>query len=116
MTLLDERNAHITCLQETWREGIEELEEDGFVFVGVAPDKQLSRRGSQGVGILLSPKAVTAWRAASSFSITDLGPRIAAVKLLEWDPRSRKNINVLYVSAYATVSAIYSNPREHEKS
>ena len=76
------RNAHITCLQETWREGTEELEEDGFIFVGVAPDKQLSRRGSQGVGILLSPKAVIGWRAAGSFSITNLGPRVIAVSVI----------------------------------
>jgi len=51
-------------LHETWRTGLE-IEEDGFVFLGAAPAVQ-NGRGSKGVGILLSPLAVAAWRAAGA--------------------------------------------------
>ena len=105
--------AFAACLQETWREAIEELLEDGWLFVGSAPAAQRGR-GSQGVGIALSPQAA----AALDEKHVDLGPRVTAVRLLatEAQQRMRRNtargahsnaltpLGIFLISGYAPVS------------
>ena len=94
IAVLRRRGAFAACLQETWREGIEELQEDGWLFVGSAPAAQHGR-GCRGVGIMLSPLAM----AALDATYTDLGTRVVAVRLL--DARGR---GILLISGYAPVS------------
>ena len=59
-----------------------------------------SRRGSQGVGIGLSPKGVEAWRAGGSEVHTDIGPRVIGLRLLMKDFEER-DVGVFLISAYA---------------
>ena len=94
IAMLRRRGAFAACLQETWRQGTEELQEDGWLFVGTAPPSQHGR-GSQGVAIMLSPPAAAALDTAH----TDLGARVVAVRLL--DARDR---GILLISGYAPVS------------
>ena len=94
VAMLRRRGAFVACLQETWRVGTEELQEDGWLFVGSAPASQHGR-GRQGVGIMLSPPAA----AALDVTHDDLGARVVAVRLL--DARDR---GILLISAYAPVS------------
>ena len=58
------RNRHVfaACVQEAWRNGEENVERDGghFLGSGLSAHDQ-SRRGSQGVAIVLSATAVAAW-------------------------------------------------------
>ena len=86
---LRRRSGFSAGLHETWRTGLEEIEEDGFVFLGAAPAVQ-NGRGSKGVGILLSPLAVAAWRAAGAVVHNDVGPRVIAVRLEVEDSSGRK--------------------------
>ena len=106
LSVLRWRRAFAACLQETWRTGTEELMEEGWLFIGSAPATQQGR-GSQGVGIVLSPLAVK----TLDEKHTDLGPRVVAVRLLakEAKPRSTrtaavKPLGVLLISGYAPVS------------
>ena len=96
-----QRNAFAACLQETWRTGVEELSEDGFVFIGAAPASQQGR-GSMGAGILLSPLAASALEDKH----TDLGDRIVAVRLLaaESGVRTPQRLGLFLISGYAPVS------------
>ena len=57
------RGLFASCLQETWREGSEQLELNGVHFISIGPDKQTGR-GSQGVGIALSHEGFECWKAA----------------------------------------------------
>ena len=75
------RKGFAMALQETWREGKENFSEDGFVFLGSGPRKQVGR-GSCGVGILLSPTAVVTWQAANSVLHKNLGDRVIATRLI----------------------------------
>ena len=78
-------------LQETWRTGVEEITEDGYTFLGAAPDEQDSRRGVCGVGLLLSPLATSAWKAAGPDNLhNDLGPRIIAVRMVVEDANKQQ--------------------------
>ena len=70
------RHAFVACLQETWRCGFESFELNGFTFLGIGPDKPLSKRGSQGVSITLSHRATEAWKRAGCEKHMDLGPGI----------------------------------------
>ena len=91
-------------LQETWRCGKENFEEDGFTFLGSGPDTQQGR-GSCGVGLLLSPAATTAWRAAGPDNLhNDLGPRVIAARMLVNDPASGDDLGIFQISAYAPTS------------
>ena len=101
---LARRHAFAACLQETWRLGNDEpLEEAGFTFVGASLTTQ-TRRGSQGVAIVLSRAAAAAWRAAGSH-VWRVSSRVIAVRLLVRDPRNRsRSLGVLLVSGYAPVS------------
>ena len=102
ISVLRQREPLAVCLQETWRTGVEELSEDGWLFIGSAPASQQGR-GSMGVGIMLSPLGVTALDERH----TDLGPRVVAVRLLVNEtggPRPRRQLGLFTISGYAPVS------------
>ena len=89
-TRLQEMFSHIlrfsilaACFQETWRSGTETLSNSNcLLFLSGLPEDQQSRRGSQGVGIALSPQGVDAWRAGGCELHNDLGARVIAIHLL----------------------------------
>ena len=97
------RHTFAAFLQETWRMGDEEFEEDGYTFLGSAPASQ-GRRGSKGVAIILSRAATAAWRAAGAM-VWRHGPRVIATRALVTDPRQRgKQLGLLMGSLYAPTS------------
>ena len=104
ITSMKERNTFPTCLQETWRTGFTKLELNGFhlLATGLEPNVVHSRRGEQGVGIMLSPGAFDAWKAANYEICNDLGARVMAIRLLLKD-NSKKDVGVYLISAYAPV-------------
>ena len=62
------------CLQETWRSNTESLtNRNCLLFLSGLTDDQQSRRGSQGVGIALSPQGVDAWKSDGCEIHDDLG-------------------------------------------
>jgi len=67
-------NIIAACLQETWRTGSESLQNSNCILLpsGLEED-QKSRRGSQGVGIALSPEALKLGKqvAVSSMAILE---------------------------------------------
>ena len=97
------------CLQETWRCGCEVLENERYriVHAGLAPEEQ-SNRGSQGVAIVLSPRAVESWKAAGSISHNDLGARLVVVRLLVKDAENRE-VGLFLISAYAPIGSADNN-------
>ena len=97
-------NTFAACIQETWRTGAEilELNQCRILLSGLAPDANVSKRGSQGVGIFLSEAAVKAWRSAGSVVHNDLGARVIATRLLVEDIDGRE-VGLFLVSAYAPV-------------
>ena len=107
------RDAFASCLQETWRpQDHEELcdLEGGHTFIGVGQAHNSAGRGSQGVGILLSPSATRAWhlaktRYARSHLVNDLGPRVLAVTLTLQETATKRAADVFLISAYAPTSA-----------
>ena len=68
-----------TCLQETWREGDDQLELHGFAVLQHGLQYKICNRGSQGVAIILSPEGRKAWEAAGC-DIEYYGERIMAVR------------------------------------
>jgi len=107
------RDAFASCLQETWRpQDHEELcdLEGGHTFIGVGQAHNSAGRGSQGVGILLSPSATRAWHLAKtrygrSHLVNDLGPRVLAVTLTLQETVTKRAADVFLISAYAPTSA-----------
>jgi hypothetical protein len=107
------RDAFASCLQETWRpQDHEELcdLEGGHTFIGVGQAHNSAGRGSQGVGILLSPSATRAWHLAKtrygrSHLVNDLGPRVLAVTLTLQETATKRAADVFLISAYAPTSA-----------
>ena len=95
------------CGQETWRAGNDMLEQDGYTFIGVGPQRQ-SRRGSLGVSITLSRRASDAWKRAGRELHVDLGPRLMAVRLEVRCGRRGKGyhrkMGIFLISAYAPTS------------
>ena len=57
------RGLFAACLQETWREGSEQLVLDGVHIISIGPEKQTGR-GSQGVAIVLGQEGFKCWKAA----------------------------------------------------
>ena len=57
------RDLLAVCVQETWRHGQQILKHgDSLLILSGLPENQMrSNRGEQGVGIALSPRAVSAW-------------------------------------------------------
>ena len=91
------------CLQETWQCGNETLENGSYrlIHAGLGANEQ-SRRGSQGVAIVLSARGVDSWKAAGSITHQDLGARVVATRLLVHD-MNKRDVGVFLVSAYAPV-------------
>ena len=67
-TTVKSRNIFAACLQETWRTGFRTLEHENCIIFssGLDPNLVKSQCGEQGVEILLSKNAVTAWKSAGS--------------------------------------------------
>ena len=107
---INRRGILASCIQETWRSGLDILEHGQctLVLAGLDPTEQTCNRGSQGVGIALSSRAVDAWRAAGSELHNDLGARIIAVRLLMKDYREQ-DIGLFIVSAYAPIGSADEN-------
>lgn len=94
---------YAACLQETWRLGKTVEQHDGCVLLNTGPAQKLCKRGSLGVGILLSKLAVQAWEAAGS-QVLRFGLRVLATRLHVSDPRGVE-VTIFLVSAYAPVSS-----------
>ena len=87
--------AFVAFLQETWRIGQEQFVQDGWTFLGSAPDAQQGR-GSAGVGIALSRHATAAWKDANSEWHTS-GSRVIAARLLALDPRTGCKLGIFII-------------------
>ena len=98
------RNIVAACIQETWRSGNDFLENGHCcaILSGLDPASVICKRGSQGVGIILSSDGVNAWKAAGSEAHTDLGARVVAIRLLLRDCHN-KDVGVFLISAYAPI-------------
>ena len=98
-------NILAACLQETWRTSNESLQNNNCIlFLSGLEEDQQSRRGSQGVGIALSPLGVEAWKAGGCELHDDLGARVIGLRLLLKDSEER-DVGVLLISAYAPDSS-----------
>ncbi|XP_066924694.1 uncharacterized protein [Clytia hemisphaerica] len=104
LNVMKERNAIAMCVQETWRSGNELLEHGFFKIVssGLDESTQRSKRGSQGVSIVLNADGDAAWKAGSYEKHTNFGARVVAIRLLLTD-HQKKDVGVFLVSAYAPV-------------
>ena len=93
-----------SCIQETWRFGVENLQNENCLLLlsGLNPDIA-SKRGSQGVGIVLSGSGVDSWQKAGC-EIHNISPRVIAIRMMVQDTRNR-DIFVFLISAYAPVSS-----------
>ena len=100
---MHQRKIFATCVQETWRSNSEVLQHGNccILATGLKPENN-SRRGSQGVGIILSPAATDSWKAAGSEIHNTYGGRVMAVRLLVRDTQGR-DLYLFLVSAYAPV-------------
>ena len=87
------------CIQETWRSGNEILkyESSQIVLSGLEESVVRGKRGSQGVGIVLSLDAVEAWKAAGFEIHNDLGARIVAVRFMLKD-KEKKDVGLFLVN------------------
>jgi len=73
------------CLQETWREGLEQLDRPGLGAIMLAGKRSQSGRGSMVVGIALGLKGVRAWKDVGSVVHYGFGPCVIAIRLLVQD-------------------------------
>ena len=88
------------ALQETWRVGDSiERHEEGFVAIHHGPPERLSRRGSLGVSIVLSPEAWTGFKKCGC-KREYYGLRIIAVSTLVKDDKGEE-VKIRLLSAYA---------------
>ena len=103
-TTIKSSNIFAACIQETWRTGVSILEHENCIIFsnGLDPNLVKSRRGEQGVGILLSKNAVTAWKSAGSTVHNDFRARIIAVRLLVND-NMKNEVGLFLISAYAPI-------------
>lgn len=102
---MNQRKIFAACIQETWRCNKEILEHNNFSILatGLKPEDDC-RRGSKGVGIILSPTATDAWKAAGSEIYDTYGGRVMAIRLLVRDLQGR-DIFLFLTSAYSPVGA-----------
>ena len=99
------RDAFAVCCQETWRSGSELFQQHGYTFVGVGPAEQHGR-GVNGVAIMLSHIAASAWERAGYEEHRDCGDRAMAVRLVVRDTADRKRtLGIFLVSGYAPTSS-----------
>ena len=103
-TTIKRRNIFEACLQETCRTGVSRREHKICIIFssGLEPNLVKSQRGEQGVAILLSKNAVTAWKSAQSIVCNDLGAIIIAVRLLVND-NMKNEITLFLISTYARI-------------
>ena len=104
------KHVFVACLQETWRTGSvvqDNIEVNGlptgWTFVTHGLKTAVCKRGSGGVGILLSPEAKVCWQKAGGDYFT-FGDRILALRLLMRDEKGRTAFTWI-ISAYAPVSS-----------
>ena len=93
------------CIQETWRPDSEQLENGSCLLLctGLKAEQLKGKRGSQGVGIVLSSAAVDCWKQGGCEVHEDLGARVIAARLVAKD-KDDKEVGIFLVSAYAPVS------------
>ena len=82
------------------------LEQDDYTFIhqGLKPETNRSKRGKEGVAIVLSKEALKAWNATGKTLLNEFGSRILAIRLACKDLRDN-DICIFLISAYAPVSA-----------
>ena len=104
------KHVFVACLQEVWRTGTAVHKNvevhgmpTGWALITHGLQTAVCARGSQGVGILLSPEAKVAWEKAGSDTFT-FGNRILAVRLLMRDEKGRVAYTWI-ISAYSPVSS-----------
>ena len=98
------RDIFAVCVQETWRHGQQTLEHGECLLIlsGLPENQMRSNRGEQGVGIVLSPQAVSAWEEGGKILHDDFGGRMIAIRLIVNDAKKR-SVGLFLVSAYAPV-------------
>ena len=100
---MNRRRVFAACLQETWRVGEETRDRSGALLISVGLSaQQQTKRGSQGVGFVLSRRAVACWEAGGSVRHVDLGARVAAIRLVCQD-EERREVGIHLISAYAPI-------------
>ena len=100
---INQQNIFAACIQETWRSDIDLLQHGKCCILGACLKlEDSSKRGSQGVGIVLSTAACYAWKAAGSEIHNKYSGRVIAVRILVQDTQCR-NLYLFLVSAYAPV-------------
>ena len=100
--VLQQRRAFLACVQETWRCGLDDGVYANWTFLGIGPEQQRGR-GSQGVGVFLSPLASAALRLGNS-EVHRVSPRVMAVRLQVRDVHSRRQLGAFVLNSYAPVS------------
>ena len=85
---MNDRDIFATCVQETWRTGIEVLDINSHKLILSGLPRQTSARGSEGVGIILSRRAIDAWKAAGC-EVFNHNARVIAIRLLLHDIRGK---------------------------
>ena len=73
---------------------------------GLPENQMRSNRGEQGVGIALSPRAVSAWEEGGKILHDDFGGRMIAIRLVVNDAKKR-SVGLFLVSARILYSITY---------
>eukprot|EP00957_Ditylum_brightwellii_P135952 10368580-Ditylum_brightwellii.AAC.1 len=76
--------------QETWLDGNESLKANGYTLIcnGLQPAEQ-SRRGSQGVAIALSRRAMQSWT-QSGMQIARVLARVISIRMIVLDNKNKE--------------------------
>ena len=101
------KDVFVASLQETWMDGEAVMEGmadyPGWTFLHHGLKNKVCKRGSQGVGILLSPVATAAWTEAGT-QVNTFGPRVVSTRLRVKDDYGRP-LMLYVVSAYAPLAS-----------
>ena len=101
------KDVFVASLQETWMDGEAVMEGmadyPGWTLLRHGLKNKVCKRGSQGVGILLSPVATAAWTEAGT-QVNTFGPRIVSTRLRVKDDYGRP-LMLYVVSAYAPLAS-----------
>ena len=101
-TSMKARDIFAICLQETWRSDNETFDLNGYKFVLAGLKREIqSSRGSQGVGIVLGPKAIKAWKDGGC-EVNIISARVIGLRMLLQDSRNQ-SFGAFLISAYAPV-------------
>lgn len=106
LTQINVKNLFAVCIQETWTKGFSIHEHNGCILIsnGRDPNMQTSRRGQEGVGIVLSQEGVRSWNNAGCEIHKDFGSRILAIRLLMKDTKGN-DIGIYLMSAYSPIGS-----------